>query len=64
MAGLVEYLVLTKCGRRFAWSAPSLDTLFRDMQARNYVVTYITTMEEFNAMSDVEKVEVELRYAA
>ncbi len=64
MEGLVEYLVITKCGRRFAWSTTDMGRLFREMQERNYEVTYVTTMEEFNAMSEVEKVEVELRYAA
>jgi len=47
MAELVEYIVETKCGRRFAWSAPGLDTLFRDMQERKYEVTFVKPMQEY-----------------
>jgi hypothetical protein len=49
MAELVEYLVLTECGRRFAWSALGYDQLFRDMRERNYTVTFVMPLKEYEA---------------
>lgn len=47
MGELVEYLVLTECGRRFAWSALGYDQLFRDMHERNYTVTFVMPYKEY-----------------
>ncbi len=49
MEELVEYKVITECGRNFAWSAPGLDSLFRDMQERDYKVKFVMPMEEYKA---------------
>lgn len=48
-ADTIDYLVLTKCGRRFGWAAPNLDRLFRDMIERNYTVTFVQPMSEYEA---------------
>lgn len=45
----VEYLVLTECGRRFGWAAVDLNQLFHDMHERNYKVTYVKPMSEYEA---------------
>ena len=44
-----DYLVLTKCGRRFAWSACDMDSLFRDLQFNNYEATFVKPMSEYEA---------------
>lgn len=59
---LVEYLVLTQCGRRFGWSAPGLDTLFRDMRDRDYTVTYVKPMTEYEAEVTAREEQEELNY--
>jgi len=45
----VEYLVITKCGRRFGWAALDMNQLFRDLHERGYVATSVQPMTEYEA---------------
>lgn len=58
MGAPVEYMVITECGRRFGWSAPDMDWLFRDMQERSYKVKFVMPMEEYEAR------EAEMKHTA
>jgi hypothetical protein len=49
MESLIEYRVLTECGRNFCWSAESLDDLFRKMSYRGYFAKHVQLMSEYEA---------------
>jgi len=64
MEELVDYIVLTKCGRRFGWAASGLGNLFRDMLERNYEVTFVMPLDEYMALDLSEYKELELKHSA
>lgn len=48
-AELIEYRVVTACGRIFAWSEHDYDSLIRDLHFRGYKPVYIKPMSEYEA---------------
>jgi hypothetical protein len=46
---LNEYRVVTECGRNFAWSASSLEELFRSLTNRGYFAKHVQLMSEYEA---------------
>lgn len=46
---LNEYRVLTECGRNFAWSADSLEDLFRSLSHRSYFAKHVQLMSDYEA---------------
>lgn len=61
MGELVEYLVITKCGRRFCWSATDLNSLFRDMHERNYTVSFVMEYHLFKQLESNPNKEIIMR---
>jgi len=55
MGELVDYLVITKCGRRFGWKAFDMDSLFRDLQFRGYVADFVKPMSEYEAVIEAKE---------
>lgn len=45
----VEYIVDTKCGRHFSWSAVDYDSLLRDLHYRGYTPTFIKPLTEYES---------------
>lgn len=57
-----EYLVLTKCGRRFAWSSPDMESLFRDLTFRGYEATFVQPMSEYEAEIEAKEQQEDLMH--
>lgn len=48
-APTIDFMVDTKCGRHFRWSATDMHSLFRELQEKGYVAEKVLTMEEYKA---------------
>jgi len=44
---MIEYHVVTECGRNFAWSAADLDQLLRDLTYKGYRAKKVQLMSEY-----------------
>lgn len=62
MGELVDYLVITKCGRRFAWSACDLESLFIDLHFRGYVAEFVQLMSEYEAEIEAKEQQEDLMH--
>lgn len=58
----VEYLVLTKCGRRFGWPAFDLESLFRDLTFKGYESTFVQPMSEYEAEIQAKEQQEDLMH--
>lgn len=62
----IEFIVDTKCGRHFQWSATDYESLLRDLHFRDYTPTFVMPYEEFLEQMEIGKsfIERELKESA